>query len=72
MPVLTGKSCGKQLAATAVMLTALRGLKLKTLSVNPTLGLRGDVRKWFSFQKKRNFFLNVFTEPRVKRFLFLF
>lgn len=71
MPALTDKSCGKQLAVTAVMMTALRGLKLKTLSVNPTLGLRGDVRKWFSFQK-RTFFLNVFIEPTVKGFLCLF
>lgn len=30
------------------MLTAPRGLKLKTL-VSPALGLRDDVRKWFSF-----------------------
>lgn len=53
------------------MLTALRGLKLKTLSVNPTLGLRGDDGKWwwlvalFSLQK-RSLFLNVFRKPRVE------
>lgn len=31
------------------MLTALRGLKIKTLSDNPTLCLRGDDGKWYWF-----------------------
>lgn len=50
-PVPKNKSCGGQLAVRAVTLTALRALKLKPLSVNPALGLRGDLGKWFSFQK---------------------
>lgn len=56
-PELTNKSCGRQLAVTAVMLTASRALKPKTLSVNPTLGLRGNVRKWFYFHKEHFFWM---------------
>lgn len=53
------KSCGKRLA---VMLTSLRALKLKTLSVSPALGLRADVRMWFPFPQKKV----PSTEHRVK------